>query len=157
MKKHTPWRFLADGGVEISAPPPYPWINYLSNGRYCAIISQRGGGYSFYKDPGKNRVSRWRPENYMADLPGRFVYVIDRANGEWFTLNGIEAGARAAKCVHRPGETSLSHSAKGVRVDAEYIVPPGDDVEIWSVRLGIDGKKKGAARRLRVVVAVLGG
>ncbi|KKN36292.1 hypothetical protein LCGC14_0775140 [marine sediment metagenome] len=27
---------------------PLPWINYLSNGKYCAMVSNTGGGYSFY-------------------------------------------------------------------------------------------------------------
>lgn len=35
-----------------------PWINYLCNGKYCAITSQTGGGYSFYEDPKYQRITR---------------------------------------------------------------------------------------------------
>ena len=31
---------------------PTPWTNYLTNGRYCAICSQTGGGHSFFETAG---------------------------------------------------------------------------------------------------------
>ena len=30
---------------------PLPWINYLGNEDFFSLISNTGGGYSFYKDP----------------------------------------------------------------------------------------------------------
>src|SRR3989339_734320 len=30
---------------------PLPWINYLGTQKYCALISNTAGGYSFYQDP----------------------------------------------------------------------------------------------------------
>ena len=30
---------------------PTPWMNYLSNGTFHAMISQAGGGAAFYKSP----------------------------------------------------------------------------------------------------------
>jgi len=29
---------------------PQSWINYLTNDKYCALVSQTGGGFSFYQD-----------------------------------------------------------------------------------------------------------
>ncbi|MCT6919416.1 MAG: cellobiose phosphorylase, partial [Bifidobacteriales bacterium] len=29
---------------------PLPWINYLGNQDFFSLISNTGGGYSFYKD-----------------------------------------------------------------------------------------------------------
>ncbi|MBI4323537.1 MAG: hypothetical protein HY596_04585 [Candidatus Omnitrophica bacterium] len=54
---------------------PWPWINYLTNEQYCAIISHCAGGYSFYKDCRTDRVTRWAPENYKVDRPGRYLYI----------------------------------------------------------------------------------
>jgi cellobiose phosphorylase len=37
--------------VIVRPDTPTPWINYLSNNEYCAIISNTAGGLSFHKDP----------------------------------------------------------------------------------------------------------
>ena len=29
---------------------PYPWINYLGNEDFFSLVSNTGGGYTFYKD-----------------------------------------------------------------------------------------------------------
>jgi cellobiose phosphorylase len=45
--------FSSDGLEFIISHPetPTPWINYLTNDKYCAIISQCAGGYSFSRLP----------------------------------------------------------------------------------------------------------
>ena len=72
--------FSKDGSRFIITNPntPRPWINYLTNEDYCAIISQCAGGYSFYKDCRGNRILRWKPGNWHFDRPGRYIFVKDR-------------------------------------------------------------------------------
>ena len=36
---------------------PLPWINYLGNKDFFSLISNTGGGYSFYKDAKLRRVT----------------------------------------------------------------------------------------------------
>ena len=53
--------FFDDSAREyvISRPDtPLPWINYLGTGDFFRIISNTGGGYSFYKDAKLLRLSR---------------------------------------------------------------------------------------------------
>ena len=38
---------------------PLPWINYLTNGNLFSIISNLGGGYTFYKDAKQRRITRY--------------------------------------------------------------------------------------------------
>ena len=58
--------FSKDGTEFVVTNPntPRPWINYLTNEAYCAIISHQAGGYSFYKDCRTERITRWLPENW---------------------------------------------------------------------------------------------
>ncbi|MCK4475650.1 MAG: hypothetical protein KAU16_02890, partial [Methanophagales archaeon] len=44
-------KFSADGKEYIITDPrtPKPWVNYLTNGRYCTFMSHTGGGYTFWK------------------------------------------------------------------------------------------------------------
>ncbi|MBN2097132.1 MAG: hypothetical protein JW714_01490, partial [Candidatus Omnitrophica bacterium] len=69
--------FSNDGLEYVITTPntPRPWINYLTNEKYCAIISQTAGGYSFFKDCRSGRITRWLPENWHFDRPGRYIYI----------------------------------------------------------------------------------
>jgi len=71
--------FSADGLEYVVTDPntPRPWINYLTNEQYCSIISHCAGGYSFLKDCRSNRITRWAPENYHFDRPGKYLYFKD--------------------------------------------------------------------------------
>ena len=52
---------------------PLPWINYLGSEGFFSLISNTGGGYSFYKDAKLRRITRFRYNNVPADEGGRSV------------------------------------------------------------------------------------
>lgn len=54
---------------------PLPWINYLGNKDFFSLISNTGGGYSFYKDAKLRRVTRYRYNNVPADNGSRCYYL----------------------------------------------------------------------------------
>ena len=47
---------------------PLPWINYLGSKALYSIISNTGGGYSFYRDAKLRRLTRYRYDS----VPARF-------------------------------------------------------------------------------------
>lgn len=128
------------------ADTPRPWINYLSNGEYCAIISQAGGGYSFYLDPAVHRITRWAPADYLTDQPGRYVYVRDVETGEFFssTTSPVNLSERH-ECRHGLGYTRIRNRYEGVQATTTYFVPGGERLEVWMVEV------KNTSRRDREV------
>ncbi len=64
---------------------PLPWINYLGSEEYFALISNTAGGYSFYKDARLRRITRYRYNNAPSDLGGRYIYVRDNEDGEYWS------------------------------------------------------------------------
>ncbi|MDD5645321.1 MAG: hypothetical protein PHO00_07765 [bacterium] len=130
--------FSADNTEFIINRPdtPRPWVNYLTNGRFCSIISQTAGGYHFYKDPTYNRLTRWRPENYIADLPGRYVYVRDNKTGEfWSATFSPVRKSSGFKCVHGLGYTSVYSEKSSIASEITFFVPPDEELEAWMVTL----------------------
>ena len=103
-------RFSKDALEFIITNPntPRPWINYLTNEDYCAIVSQTGGGYSFYKDCRSDRITRWSPENYLVDRPGRYVYIKDE-EGRTFstTYQPLKKTPTRFRCHHGLGYTTI--------------------------------------------------
>ena len=56
---------------------PLPWINYLGKDGFFSLISNTGGGYSFYRDAKLRRITRFRYNNVPADDGGRCFYICD--------------------------------------------------------------------------------
>lgn len=54
---------------------PLPWINYLGNEDFFSLISNTGGGYSFYKDAKLRRITRYRYNNVPVDNGARNYYI----------------------------------------------------------------------------------
>ncbi|MGQ9454205.1 MAG: GH36-type glycosyl hydrolase domain-containing protein [Armatimonadota bacterium] len=133
-------QFSEDGREYIITRPdtPRPWVNYLTNGRYCAICSHTGGGYSFYETSGYNRITREYPQTVLLqDIPGRYVYLRDVETGEIWSANWqpICADKTGFEARHGIGYTIVSYSHNGIHSSITYYVPPRDDVEVWMVRL----------------------
>lgn len=130
--------FCPDGTEFIITNPntPRPWINYLSNGRYCAIISQGGGGFSWYLDPGVNRLTRWAPADYLSDQPGKFLYLRDESNGEFWsaTFQPIKR-CDSYECRHGLGYTTIKSVYNNIESDITFFVPGDEDIEIWLIKL----------------------
>ena len=59
---------------------PLPWINYLGTNGFFSLISNTGGGYSFYRDAKLRRITRYRYNNVPYDNNGRYLYIKDAVN-----------------------------------------------------------------------------
>ena len=56
---------------------PLPWINYLGGKALHSIISNTGGGYSFYRDAKLRRLTRYRYDSVPLDGVGKYLYIAD--------------------------------------------------------------------------------
>jgi len=114
---------------------PLPWINYLGTQDYFAVISNTGGGYSFYRDARLRRLIRYRHNNTPLDTGGRFLYLRDdsaRARNIWSpTWQPMRGPLDFYECRHGLGYTTIRSRRQGIQADLRFFVPPGDDLEIW--------------------------
>lgn len=118
--------------------PPRPWINGVTNGRYCALISHTGGGYSFLESSGYNRLTRAYPaEAIISDRPGRYVYLRDADSGTWWSANWqpVQREPQFWECRHGLGYTVIRSINFDIESTITYFVPLSEDVEIWRVEL----------------------
>ena len=67
---------------------PSAWANYLGSPEYGAIISNNAGGYSFVKSGANGRVIRYRFNAVAMDQPGRYIYLRDLADGDYWSATG---------------------------------------------------------------------
>ena len=124
---------------------PQPWANYLGSPEYGALISGNAGGYSFAKSGANGRILRYVFNQF--DQPGRYIYLRDNADGDFWTASwqpvGKDLGDYACECRHGLGYTRLSADYRGIHSEALYYVPLGATHEVWALTV----ENRGDARR----------
>lgn len=135
---------FSDDGLEyiVTNPvTPRPWINYLTNEKYCAIISQCAGGYSFYKDCRTNRLTRWSPENWHFDRPGKYIYAREKGKAWSLSYQPIRSKPTSFRCRHGLGYTTIEAVNNGIASSVSYFVPEHDECEVWIASVTNNTKK----------------
>jgi len=114
---------------------PLPWINYLSNGRLIALISNTAGGYSFYRDARLRRLTRYRYNNVPLDTGGRCLYLRDASSGAFWSPTWQPARRDLADytCRHGLGYTTIASRCAGIAALVRYLVPLDADLEVWEL------------------------
>ncbi|MEU7873879.1 glycosyl transferase [Dactylosporangium sp. NPDC049140] len=119
---------------------PLPWINYLGTEAYFGIISNTAGGYSFYRDARLRRLTRYRYNNAPFDFGGRYLYLRDAANGDFWspTWQPTQTELDEYECRHGMSYTRISSAYRGIKAQVSYFVPLGETLEVWRARLTND-------------------
>lgn len=122
---------------------PYPWINYLGSQEFFTILSNRSGGYSFYKDAKLRRITRFRYNNVPLDLGGgHYYYVYD--NGEYWSpaFTPAETELDFYECRHGMGYTTITGKKNQISTEVTYFVPLNYHGEVNKVVVKNEGKEK---------------
>lgn len=116
---------------------PLPWINYLGSQSYFGIISNTAGGYSFYQDARLRRLTRYRYNNVPLDMGGRYIYLRDNQNGEFWSPSWQPTctNLQEYSCRHGLGYTIIASTFQGIRSQTRYFVPLNQNLEIWEVEV----------------------
>ena len=124
---------------------PLPWINYLGNEDFFSLISNTGGGYSFYKDAKLRRITRYRYNNVPGDNGARNYY-ITRMNEDgtpeltWSpTFLPAKTPLDAYRCRHGIGYTVFEAERAGVASSLTAFVPLHTPAEINRLDLTNNG------------------
>lgn len=120
----------------ISTPEtPYPWINYLGNEAFFSIISNTGGGYSFYRDARLRRITRYRYNDSTLDSNGKYFYINDNGdiwNPGW---KPVKKKLDSYLCRHGLGYTRIIGKRNNVEAELLAFVPLNFDGEVMQITL----------------------
>lgn len=114
---------------------PLPWINYLGNKDFFTLISNLGGGYSFYKDAKLLRLTRYRYNNVPNDIDGKHYYIVDGDTVFNPTYMPTQTTLDKYECRHGLGYTKFMAVKEDLAVDTLSFVPLNDPCEINIVTL----------------------
>ena len=109
---------------------PLPWINYLGSQDFFSLISNTGGGYSFYKDAKLLRITRYRYNDIPNDSNGKYYYIND--NGTIWNPGFMPSRTEldSYECRHGMGYTRFKSSKNGLGAELLAFVPVDAACEI---------------------------
>jgi cellobiose phosphorylase len=109
---------------------PLPWINYLGSEGFFSIISNTGGGYSFYRDAKLRRLTRYRYNGIPADMGSRFYYISDGSDVWSPGYLPAKTELDSYRCRHGLGYTVIEGEKNGIDCSLTFFVPIGSDCEL---------------------------
>lgn len=115
---------------------PQPWINYLSNGKMHAFVSQAGGGMCWWRTPQNCRVTRYRFYNLPIDSPGYYVYIRMPDGTVWSpTFRPCETKLDSWEAAHSTGYSEFTAEKDGLRATLKLFMATDSDTLIWDLKL----------------------
>ena len=118
---------------------PQSWSNYLGSTEYGAIITNNAGGYGFYKTGARGRFLRLFFNSIPMDQPGRYFYLRDKANGDYWSASWQPVGKPLdqyqSTCRHGTAYSVFESRYAGIATEATYFVPLGQTFEYWQLKV----------------------
>ncbi len=130
---------LANKEYVITRPDtPAPWVNYLGSPEYGAIVSNNAAGYSFVQSGANGRIARFRFNSMMA-LPGRYIYLRDAENGDFWSATWQPVGkpldSYKSECRHGTAYSVMTSEYAAIKTETTYYVPAGQTYEVWRMKV----------------------
>lgn len=113
-----------------------PWINYLSNGRMHAFVSQAGGGMCWWRTPQNYRITRYRFYNMPIDSPGFYVYIRMEDGTVWSpTFRPCDMKLDHWEASHSTGFSNFIAEKDGLKATLTLFMALDSDTLIWDLKL----------------------
>jgi cyclic beta-1,2-glucan synthetase len=135
----------ATSAWHVPVDTPLPQVHCLSNGSYCTLITNAGGGFSTWKE---TALTRWYPDSTL-DNWGTWVYVQDLESDAYWSASfqPVASHPETQEVLFFPHKAEFQRRDHGISLRLEVTVAPDDDVEIRRITLTNHSKR---SRYLRV-------
>jgi N,N'-diacetylchitobiose phosphorylase len=114
---------------------PRTWLNYIGSRLYGGIITQNAGGYSFYKSGGSGRILRMRFNSVPNDEPGRYLYLRDDNDGDYWSASWQPVGKPLdqyqSTVKHGLGYSIFEAKYRNIQSSFTCFIPQGQAFEYW--------------------------
>lgn len=137
--------FTADGSEYVITNPktPRPWVNVNCNENYGFVVSQTGGGFSWYGNSQLSRLNIWY-QDLVKDNYGKYMYVRDNTTGNFWSTTWKPTCAKVSSYEARYGlgYTQFTTIKDEIKTEQLMFVPRKDSVEIWTITVTNQSKKQ---------------
>jgi cyclic beta-1,2-glucan synthetase len=130
-----------------SESTPLPWSNVIANEQFGCLVTESGGGYTWFGNSRENKLTTWANDP-ISDLPSEGVYLCDEDHGKLFSpLAGIVRDGNEYWVQHGQGYSRFLHESDGIEQELTISIAPDDPVKLVVLRLH---NRSSETRRLAV-------
>ncbi len=90
--------------------PPMPWSHVVANERLGFLVTESGGGYTWFENSRENKLTTWSNDP-VCDPPAEVLYVLDQQTGQVhlpMTITRSRSGGRPGHLGHATVPATLS-------------------------------------------------
>jgi len=114
---------------------PMPWSNIITNRNFGFLVTESGGGYTWYLNSRQNKLTPWSNDP-VRDTPGEVVYLRDEDTGNYWTITPLPIRKNGFyKVRHGFGYSKFEHSSNKLEQSQTMFVSLRDPVKFYVIKL----------------------
>ena len=135
---------------------PTVWSNVLANEKFGTIVTESGGGYSWYKNSRLNRISAWN--NFPSlDIPSEIIYLKESEEGKaWSVGANPMPDDKNYNVIYGFGYAKYIHKSEKIIQELTVFVPREDSCKVGILTLRNTAPVKKKLELIYYIKAVLG-
>ncbi len=113
---------------------PAPWSNVIANANFGCLLTESGGGYSWFGNSRENKLTAWSNDP-TSDPASELLYLKDRQNDfHWSPVSSLGRDL-TRRVVHGQGSSLFGVDHAGIRSEVLISVHATEPLKIIRVRL----------------------
>ena len=127
---------------------PTTWSHIMANEKFGTVVTESGGGYTWYKNSRLNRVTKWH-NSACVNIPSEILYLKDEENGRIWSATAMPMpDDKNYNSIYGLGYAKFIHSSDDIVQELEVFVPQDDSVKINILTLKNNAPKK---KKIKIV------
>ncbi|MDR3318415.1 MAG: hypothetical protein LBS99_03175 [Clostridiales bacterium] len=126
-----------DYAVDITeTDTPLPWSNVIADGDFGTLITERGGGYTWFKNSRESKLTVWSNDS-VCDPPSETLMIRDDDRNICWTPAKSRFGAADGEytVMHGLGYTAFYNNYNGVSSVLREYIDRGNRTKLFALRL----------------------
>ena len=135
---------------------PTTWSHIIANEKFGSVVTESGGGYTWYKNSRLNRITSWQ-NSACSNIPSEIIYLKDEENGRIWTPTAMPMpDDKNYNAIFGFGYAKYIHSSNDIMQELEVFVPQEESCKINILTLKNNAPKKKKLKILYYVKPVIG-
>ena len=135
---------------------PTTWSHIMANNKFGTVVTESGGGYTWYKNSRLNRVTSWH-NSACTNIPSEIIYLKDEENGRIWTPTAMPMpDDKNYNVIYGFGYAKYIHSCDEILQELEVFVPQEESCKINILTLKNNAPKKKKIKIVYYVKPVIG-
>ena len=135
---------------------PTTWSHIIANDKFGSVVTESGGGYTWYKNSRLNRVTSWH-NSASVNIPSEIIYLKDEENGRIWTPTAMPMpDDKNYNAIYGFGYAKFVHASDDLMQELEVFIPQEESVKINILTLKNNAPKKKKIKIIYYAKPVIG-